>query len=90
MGEEKKLIRYIKDQQDGELRQVTSQVKSDYKRAKQQLKQVSQPTLQYCKLHTQYIHNLSRKKQSKSIHYFNTSKKIYFDKKLKLGKAIVT
>ena len=40
MGEEKKLIRYIKDQQDGELRHVTSQVKSDYKRAKQQLKQV--------------------------------------------------
>lgn len=41
MGEEKKLIRYIKDMQENELRQVSSQFKSDYKRAKQQLKQVS-------------------------------------------------
>ena len=40
MGDEKKLIRQIKDHQDGELRQVTSQVKIDYKKAKQQLKQV--------------------------------------------------
>ena len=41
MGEEKKLIRYIIDMQENELRQVSSQFKSDYKRAKQQLKQVS-------------------------------------------------
>lgn len=41
MGDEKRLIRVIKDQQEGELRQVTTQVKTDYKRAKQQLKHVS-------------------------------------------------
>lgn len=40
MGDEKKLIRQIKECHDGELRQVTNQMKNDYKRAKQQLKQV--------------------------------------------------
>ena len=40
MGDEKRLIRVIKDSQENELRQVTVQVKTDYKKAKQQLKQV--------------------------------------------------
>jgi len=41
MNEERKLTRVIKDQQDGEMRQVTSEIKAEYKRAKQKLKQVN-------------------------------------------------
>ena len=41
MGDEKKLVRVIKEQQEGEMRRVSSQFKTDYKKAKQQLKQVS-------------------------------------------------
>lgn len=41
MADEKRLIKKIKDDQDGELRQLSVQVKTDFKKAKLQLKQVT-------------------------------------------------
>lgn len=40
MSEEKKLTRLIKEKHEGEMKQVSSQVKTEYKKAKQKLKQV--------------------------------------------------
>ena len=40
MSEEKKLTRLIKEKHEGEMKQVSTLVKTEYKKAKQKLKQV--------------------------------------------------
>lgn len=54
MSEEKKLTRLIKEKHEGEMKQVSSQVKTEYKKAKQKLKQV------YLEISKHVIHLLEK------------------------------